>query len=185
MALNNTTGRYGTFSIGMHWLMFLLIVAVYASINLRELFPKGSDPREALKALHFMLGLTVFILVAIRLSVRIKRDSPPIYPAPVAWQRTSAKTVHVLLYGLMIVMPLLGWLTLSAAGKPIPFYGLQLPALISENKALGKTMIEIHKTIGTIGYYLIGIHTLAALFHHYIKRDTTLVRMLPCLKRKV
>lgn len=183
MARNNTNSRYGTFSIAMHWFMFLLIVAVYASINLRELFPKGSDPRETLKALHFMLGLTVLILVAIRLGVRMKSKTPAIYPAPEAWQRISAKTIHILLYGLMIAMPVLGWLTLSASGKPISFYGLQLPALISKNIELGKTIKEIHETIGTIGYYLIGLHALAALLHHYIQRDNTLTRMIPCLKK--
>ena len=90
-----------------------------------------------------------------------------------------AKLVHLALYALMIVMPLLGWALLSAAGKPIPFFGLELPAMIAENKETGKWLKEIHQTIGTVGYYLIGIHAVAALFHHYVVKDNTLVRMLP------
>lgn len=79
----------------------------------------------------------------------------------------------------MFVMPMLGWLMLSAAGKPIPFFGAQLPALLNENKALADQLKEVHETIGMIGYFLIGAHALAALFHHFITRDNTLVRMLP------
>lgn len=179
MTWKNTNNRYGTLSIGLHWLMLLLLIAVYASINLRELYPKGSDPREALKAWHFMLGLCVFILVNLRLYARISTPTPSISPEPVAWQKLSAKLMHIALYALMICMPLLGWLQLSAAGKVIPFFGFELPALIAKNKDLASVIKEIHETIGTMGYYLIGIHSLAALYHHYIKRDNTLIRMLP------
>ena len=79
----------------------------------------------------------------------------------------------------MLGMPLAGWLILSAAGKPIPFFGIHLPALIAENKDLSKLIKEVHETVGTIGYFLIGLHALAALFHHYVLRDNTLLRMLP------
>jgi cytochrome b561 len=79
----------------------------------------------------------------------------------------------------MIGMPLLGWLLLSAGGKPIPFFGLEFPALIGEDKGFARQVKEIHEAIGTIGYFLIGIHALAALYHHYVMRDNTLRRMLP------
>jgi cytochrome b561 len=87
--------------------------------------------------------------------------------------------MHVALYVLMIGMPVAGWLMLSADGKPIPFFGLQLPALIDKSKDLAKIIKEIHETGGTVGYYLIGLHAVAALFHHYYVRDNTLQRMLP------
>jgi cytochrome b561 len=87
--------------------------------------------------------------------------------------------VHAALYLLMMVLPLLGWLVLSAGGKPIPFFGLELPALIAENKANAKQIKELHETIATAGYFLIGLHAAAALFHHYWIGDNTLKRMLP------
>jgi len=80
---------------------------------------------------------------------------------------------------LMIVMPLIGWTLLSAEGKPIPFFGLQLPAFVSESKSLADQTKELHELIGTVGYFLIGLHALAALLHHYIVLDDTLRRMLP------
>lgn len=179
MTFRNTAQRYGSLSIGLHWFMVVLLVAVYACIELRELYPKGSDPREALKAWHFMLGLLVFLLATLRLAVRFSGSAPVIVPEPFQWQKVSAGVVHALLYVLMIAVPLGGWLMLSAAGKPIPFFGLDLPPLIGENKDLAKAVKEIHQTAGTAGYYLIGVHAVAALFHHYFMRDNTLLRMLP------
>lgn len=173
------TSHYRPLSISIHWLMLLLFVAVYGMIELRELFEKGSDPREALKAWHFMLGMLVFALVWMRLAARLSGPVPAIHPAPPRLQQRSSKLLHLGLYVLMIGMPLTGWLVLSAAGKPIPFFGLELPALVGENKALAKQLKELHETVGTTGYVLIGLHALAALYHHYIKRDDTLVRMLP------
>jgi len=79
----------------------------------------------------------------------------------------------------MIGMPLAGWLLLSAEGKPIPFFGLELPALIEQNRDLAHLIEEIHETGGTVGYFLVGIHAAAALFHHYVLQDNTLLRILP------
>lgn len=182
MTSSATSSRYGNLTIGLHWLIAILIVAVYLLIELRELYPKGSDPREAMKAWHFMLGLSVFFLAWLRLFVNIRATRPAIAPTPPVWQKISAGAVHGLLYLLLLGLPLAGWLMLSAAGKPIPFFSLELPPLIGENKELAKTIKEIHETGGTIGYYLIGLHTAAALFHHYLVRDNTLRRMLPLLK---
>ncbi|MDO9049939.1 MAG: cytochrome b [Methylotenera sp.] len=179
MSWKNTSKRYGTLSIGLHWLMLLLFIAVYACIELRELYPKGSDPREALKTWHFMLGLSIWVLVALRIYARLSSPIPSITPEPVRWQMLSAKLAHLALYGLMIIMPLLGWLLLSASGKPIPFFGLELPALVAKNKELAGLVKEVHQTMGVVGYYLIGLHATAALFHHYYIKDDTLIRILP------
>lgn len=171
--------RYAPASIALHWLMFVLIAAVYATIELRELFPKGSDPRNLMKTWHFMLGLSVLALVAIRVLLRLTRATPPITPAPAAWQEKLAKLGHLALYALMFAMPLAGWLILSAEGKEIPFFGLALPPLVGVDEHLAHDIEELHETVGEVGYWLIGLHAAAALFHHYLLRDNTLVRMLP------
>ncbi|MDO8457628.1 MAG: cytochrome b [Burkholderiaceae bacterium] len=179
MNRRNTTDRYGSLSIALHWVMVLLLIAVYACIELREFFPKDSDPRNALKTWHFMLGLSVLALVVVRMLVNLTSPTPRIVPNPPQWQNLSAKAMHIALYALMVGLPLAGWLMLSASGKPIPFFGLQLPALIGQNKELAGTIKELHEAGGTIGYFLIGLHALAGLYHHYFVRDNTLVRMLP------
>ena len=182
MNWKNRTSRYGTLTIGIHWLMLLLFIAIYATINLREIYEKGSDPREALKAWHFMLGLLAFALVWLRIAARFSGPTPVITPEPAKIQMLSAKLLHLTLYALMIGMPLTGWLLLSTAGKAIPFFGFELPALIGEDKDLSKQIKELHEFVGTMGYYLIGLHVIAALYHHYIKRDDTLTRILPLRK---
>ena len=179
MSLKNTSERYGALSIGMHWLMVVLIVGVYVCMDLHEFFPKGSDTRNALITGHFMLGLSVLALVWLRLLLRLMQMTPVITPTPNRLQQGLATALHWILYAFMFAMPILGWLILSAAGKPIPFWGLHLPALIAQNKDTAHQMGEIHETIGNIGYFLIGLHTVAALFHHYWQKDNTLLRMLP------
>ena len=163
----------------MHWLMLVLIVAVYAAIELRVLYPRGSVIREGLKTLHFTLGLCIFALVWLRLTLRFTNRSPLIVPPPPRWQLRIAHVVEFAIYVFMIAMPMLGWLTLSAEGKPISLFGLLLPALTGANEALAGQAKEIHELTGKAGYALLGVHALAALVHHYLQRDNTLRRMLP------
>lgn len=177
--MHSESNHYHALTIGMHWLTLLLLIGVYALIELRGMYPKGSDPRELMKQWHFMLGLMVSVLVFARLVSRLRWRVPPITPRPPVLQRWIATVMHIALYVFLIVMPLLGWLTLSAKGRVIPFFGLDLPALISVDKPLANNLEDIHALIGTAGYYLIGLHAAAALFHQYFLRDDTLRRMLP------
>ena len=170
----NTTAGYGWLSILLHWLMLVLIVAVYASMEFKSIFPKASAGREAMATWHYILGLSVFFLAWLRLLVRLGGSAPAIEPALPAWQAKIAKAVHWALYALMIALPLLGWMTLSAKGTSVPFFGIELPALVGESRAQAKWLKEIHETLATAGYALIGLHAAAALYHHYLKRDNTL-----------
>src|SRR3989338_4952720 len=164
MPWKNTEARYGSLNIALHWLMLILIAGVYACIELKW---------------HFMLGLAVFTLVWLRLLARLIAPTPVIQPTLPTWQAIPAKLMHLALYGLMIGAPLAGWLILSAAGKPIPFFGLELPPLVSNNPDLAGTIKEWHELAGSAGYWLIGLHAAAGLFHHFVVRDNTLTRILP------
>ncbi|EJL86590.1 cytochrome B561 [Polaromonas sp. CF318] len=173
-----TEKRYGPLSIGLHWFMLVLLAAVYICMELSGTFPKGSDMRSGLRTWHYMLGLSVFVLAWLRLAVNLCHRAPPVAPAPPLWQSRLARLVHAGLYVLMIGLPLAGWLVLSARGQPIPFFGLQLPALMAESKNAAGWIKEIHEAGATVGYFLVGLHALAALYHHYLLRDNTLTRML-------
>lgn len=175
----NSTDRYNVLSITLHWVMVLLLIAVYTFINLADVFPKGSDARNLMKTWHFMLGLSVLALVLVRIVVNLLNTAPRIVPNPPVWQTKLAKAMHFALYALMLGLPIAGWLMLSASGKPIPFFGLQLPSLLTENKNLADNIKELHEAGGTIGYFLIGLHALAGLYHHYVVKDNTMLRMLP------
>lgn len=180
MPWKNSKSRYGNAVIGLHWVMLLLLAAVYACMELRGLAPSGSELRSALKPLHFLLGLSVLALVTVRLAVRWTAGAAPgIQPALPKWQNRLSQLMHFALYAFMIATPLLGWLTLSAEGKPIVLFGLHVLSLAATNEPLADQLKDVHETLATVGYFLFGMHAAAALFHHYVKRDSTLSRMLP------
>lgn len=180
MGLKNSNFHYSPWIIGLHWLMLVLLIFVYASMELRGLVPKGSELRTSLKSLHFLLGLCVLLLVMVRIGVRCRSGTVPDIEPPIPiWQIKFVSLMHYALYSFMIAMPLLGWLALSAAGKPIILFGLPLPSLISSSEPLSHQLKEVHEALATVGYILIGLHAAAALIHHYLIRDNTLLRMLP------
>ena len=172
----NTT-RFRPSIVVLHWLTLFLLVGVYASIELRVQFPRGSDTRELLKYWHFILGLLVFGVTWLRLALRATSSSPAIIPAPPAWQSVLSRLAAMLLYAIMLALPVLGYLTLNAAGKPLLVFEMQLPVLVVTNRDLSSQLKELHESIATAGYFLIGLHSLAALYHHYLVRDNTLRRM--------
>ena len=174
----STKERYGLLSIALHWLMAGLLVAVYASMELHEALP-GQE--QAWKAWHYALGLGVLALVVVRLAVRLAGSRPRIHPQPPAWQRGLAASTHAALYLFMVAMPLLGWLALSGEGEAarLPLLGWPVPLLRGVGESLGEAGEELHEAIAVAGYWLIGLHTVAALVHHYLIRDDTLRRMLP------
>jgi cytochrome b561 len=121
----------------------------------------------------------VLVLLVARVIVRLMSAASHIEPKPPKWQTIFASWTHVALYAWMVAMPLLGWLTISAEGKMVSFFGLELPQLISASESVADWTQELHEGGGTVGYFLIGLHAAAALFHHYVVRDNTLRRMLP------
>jgi cytochrome b561 len=172
--------RYPDSAILLHWLVLILVVAAYACILLRTNFERGSDIREGLKAWHFMLGLSVLAATFLRIGLRaMVWKTPPITPPPPRMLHLPSIAAHLAIYAWLIAMPIAGWTILSAEGNPIPFWGLNLPPLTSPDKVLADQVKELHETSGTIGYFLLGLHAAAALFHHYLMKDDTLRRMLP------
>ena len=99
---------------------------------------------------------------------------------PAAWQAAPAGLLHVLLYAFLVVMPVLGLLTAWADGKTllVPFTQIALPAPIAPDQALAEQLEDLHGGIGEFFYWVIGLHVLAALYHHFVRRDDTLRRML-------
>ena len=179
MSYLNTKERYGSLSIALHWLMVLLFIGVYACMEFSDSYPKGSDTRALLKGLHFSFGMCILILVWVRIAARVMAPTPEIVPTIPAWQVLFSKLIHLVLYVFMIGMPLAGYIGRMLAGKVTYVFGIALPVFLDVNKDMAENIFDLHETIGNLGYYLIGLHAVAALFHHYIKRDNTLSRMLP------
>ncbi|WP_085602878.1 MULTISPECIES: cytochrome b [unclassified Pseudomonas] len=174
--------RYGKLSITLHWLMLALFVGVYACVEIKVFMPKGSEARGLLMGLHGVFGASIFVMVWVRLLGRLS-PRPPITPKPPAWQTAIAHLMHLALYVLMIVTPVLAWLMLAVGDKPFPYFGFHLPAPVAVDPDMAKQIKYWHELLGSTGYWLIGLHAAAGLFHHYWVRDNTLLRMLPSRQR--
>lgn len=174
------TIRYTPAQRRLHWAMALLVGLAYLLIEQRGLFPRGTAARAAMVQGHFWTGLVILALAWWRLFLRRRDGAPAITPPLSAWNTMTARLLHLALYLFLLVMPLLGLATAWSDGKAvlIPFTQVALPALLPENAALAHTLEELHATIGEVFYYVIGAHVIAALWHHWMRRDDTLIRML-------
>ncbi len=180
MAPIKPSSRYVASIRWMHWVIFALVLLAYICINLFEQFPKGSATRGNVLAAHYTAGLAVLLLVLPRLLLRLRNGRPSILPTPPRWTELLGNVTHVALYLFLLIQPILGIITLQIGGKPVTLFGVTLlPAFVSPpNKVLSHQFEDIHSTLGTIFYYVIGLHILAAFWHHFARRDNTLKRML-------
>lgn len=179
MSLKNDPCRYGAVSRALHWGIAALAIAAILFVEIHEAFPKGTEPRKALMVLHIQIGMLLFGLTALRMAWRAANPPPAITPAPQAWEARLATVMHVALYATMLALPVLGVAMGQAGGKTVAFLGMPLPVFLAEDKALGKMLKEAHEVIGNVAIGLIAFHAAAAAWHHFIKRDDTLTRMLP------
>ncbi|MDY7579754.1 cytochrome b [Herbaspirillum sp. RTI4] len=169
--------RYHPASVFFHWMIFLLFVIALAVIEYRGDVPKGDPLRDTLRTIHMMTGQLVFLFAAFRIAARFRFGVPAALPGP-RWQTWSGEAVHILLYVIMFALPITGVLFTQAGGRDVSFFGLILPQLISPDAALKESIRDIHELIGNAVYYVVGLHALAALWHHFIRKDSTLRRML-------
>ena len=172
--------RYSTAQRNLHWIILILIVLAYITMEFRGEFARGSAGRVFMVQSHFWLGISILALFIPRILLRFKRGTPAIEPALPAWQANLSKLLHVAIYIFLFAQPLLGLATVWTDGKVImiPFTGIELPALLAANKELAHQLEDLHKLLAEIFYYLVGFHVLAALYHHFIRKDDTLKRMV-------
>ena len=169
--------RYSTPAIVLHWLVALLIFAGFP-LGLYMVDLPLSPDKLKLYSYHKWIGITVLLLVAVRVSWRLTHVPPPLPASVAAWQRQASAVVHGLLYLLMIAIPLSGWLMSSAKGFQTVWFGvLPLPDLIGKDKALGDLLAEVHKILNFTLLGLVVLHVGAALQHHFIERQPFLQRM--------
>ena len=180
MALRNTPTRYGSIAVSLHWLTVLLVACAFLFIELKGEFPKGSYWRAALASWHMQAGVTVLLLTLLRLIWRaLNPRTPAIMPTPSKAVTGLSHLAHFVLYLVLLALPILGFCMQGAAGKMVPWLGLSIPPLLSTQPELAQMLKNWHETLGTLFYWLIGLHALAAIWHHWGVRDNTLLRMIP------
>ena len=168
--------KYPKIQIQLHWLMFLLIALAAVSVEVSEIFPKGSYMRAELKNIHIWLGESVFVFLILRILTRLSFKQPQIF-SDISWQVTLVKLVYASFYLLMLIIPITGLFLLQAGGKEALFFGYALPEVIAPDRELKKIIKEIHEFLSNGFYLLIIFHVAAAFWHHYILKDDSFKRM--------
>lgn len=169
--------RYNVLAITFHWGVGLIIIGLLAVGLIMDDLPKPD--KYVVYGWHKAFGIIVLALVTLRFAWRMKKV-PPALPASIPhYQVVISKITHLALYCLMFAMPLVGWMMSSAGGHPVSVFGLPIPAIVEENKELGKLMHELHEWGAWALIALISLHIGAALYHQFIRKDGILLRMVP------
>ena len=173
--------RYGVVAIGLHWLIAIAILGSFALGFYMSDLPL-SPQKLKFYSWHKWAGVSIFLCVLVRLLWRLSHRPPELPDSIPAWQRKVAGATHMLLYLLMFVVPLTGWLMSSAKGFQTVYFGvLPLPDLLAKNDELGERLEQAHALLNYGMAALVVAHLGAALKHHFIDRDEVLARMLPFL----
>lgn len=190
MAFTNSTARYGSVAMTFHWIIATLLVTNLALGLYFGEFEAHSDPiRFLLIQTHKSIGLTVLVLSIARLAWRFVNPIPPL-PSDFGFgSRVLARGTHWLFYVLIIGIPLAGWSMVSSSplGTPTMYFGLirwpAIPLLAAlpraEKREYVFTFATVHNLLAYLAIALIVLHVSAALWHHFLRRDTVLRRMLP------
>jgi cytochrome b561 len=163
----------------LHWLTvgcMLLVFVLAFSID----FAASRASHNDILQLHRLMGLTIWLITLFRLVWR-QNATYPDWPGDMTKaMRVLARITEYSLYAMLVLQPILGVMQTNAHGDRVslPFVG-QLPALIGKNLPLAGQLLAAHKAVGFSLLGLIAFHATAALFHHFVRRDDVLRRMLP------
>jgi cytochrome b561 len=169
--------RYTATAIVLHWLIAVLVIGNFAWGWWMQEIPK-SPPGIRADAfnLHKSIGLTLVLLMAVRLGWRVRHPAPPLPPLPL-WQARAARWTHALLYVALIAMPVTGYLGSVYSGYPVKFFGVTLPAWGSKQPELKDLFGVAHLYASWVLAGLVALHVAAALKHAVADRDGILGRM--------
>lgn len=178
-ALPSNSERYTPLAMFLHWLIALVLLAQFCfGLYMADL--PLSPTKLKLYSYHKWAGVSVFMLVALRLCWRGLHAPPPLPYGTPAWQVKVAGWGHALLYVLMFLVPLSGWLMSSAKGFQTVYFGVwPIPDLLAKDEALGSALVELHAWLNMLLALVVLGHVGAALKHQYIDRDGLLLRMMP------
>ena len=184
MQLFNSMKHYGAIPQALHWLTVFLVALAWALGIFDDVLPKGG-PRDAGLFAHIFAGIAIIALLVARVIWRLADPSPP----PVAtefgawmgkWLDPASRIAHFALYVLLVAVPIAGIILQFARGDALPLFGLaEIPSPWLKDRAFAHNVKEVHEILAHALVILAAFHAAAALIHHLIFRDRTLVRMLP------
>ncbi|MFL5332308.1 MAG: cytochrome b [Geminicoccaceae bacterium] len=174
----NTAERWGNVQIGLHWTIAALILIQVPAAWGMVLSAPGAV-QDLLYNVHKNVGVIVFVLACVRLAWRWGQPVP-LLPADLpAWQARAARVTHFLLYLLLFLMPITGFLYTALSGFPIPLFMIwDLSHLVAVNKPAGEWFKIAHLSLQWLLYLTVLLHVAGALQHHLVRKDWVLRRML-------
>ena len=180
MEWRNSSAGYGAIPQMLHWITVALVILAWALGQFDDAFPKGAA-RTASLMIHISAGLAVIGALVLRLCWRFADPPPPVqHTALGAWLDRTGRLVHYLLYALLIAVPISGIVLQFARGQPLPLFGLtEIASPWPADRAFTRTVKEVHEVTANALVILAALHATAAMLHHWVLRDRTLVRMLP------
>lgn len=178
MTATTATLTYSATAKRLHWLIVLLVAIQFVTAYLLPHIGRNTPPSTVIN-LHFSFGILILVVMAVRFLHRLRhpvpleaKDSRPV-------EQFLAKTIHHLFYVILLIGPVLGWASASAHKLPVILFGIvTLPAIAQPGAGWANQAGDIHSTAMWALLWLIGLHAAAALYHHLIRRDGTLRRML-------
>ncbi|MEJ2375018.1 MAG: cytochrome b [Pseudolabrys sp.] len=173
-------GTYSGAARSLHWLILALLIAQFVFAWSMPHIGR-TVPKSTVIDLHVWFGVTILFVVVIRLIVRLTHGEPVPEDGLPPWQRQTARVMHWLLYVLLFVIPILGWMNASWRGMHVTFFGLfELPKLLATRAPGWGFTGDLHGFLANwVLLVLVGLHVAAALYHYLIRRDRVMQRMLP------
>ena len=186
MQLANSKTQYGAVPQILHWLTALFVICGWLFGTFLDDLPKGSI-RSAGLVVHMTLGQFVVVFLIARLVWRMANPPPPPEPTRFGWlQQAIAAFTHYVLYALLVAVPFMGILVQLKRGHALPLFGIwDLNSPWPVDRAMAKNLLQVHEYLADALLLLAGVHAMAALVHHYLFEDRTLLRMLPGVTRPV
>lgn len=177
MSWRNTDNNYGRISKIFHWVLFVLIaMMIIGALSTADV--KGPEKADLIQT-HKSLGATILLLVCLRLFWRLTNSVPRQPEGTPAWQRILAALNHYALYLLMLAQPITGILMTQAKGYSVEPFGLfTLPTWIAPDEAKHEFYEGMHEALWITLVTLVALHVAAACYHHWVKRDGVMRRML-------
>jgi cytochrome b561 len=175
--LMNTRDQFGFIARLLHWLIAALVIGLLVVGTTLLFLPSGVIKNFVIN-MHKSFGVILLALMIVRLIWRIANPQPrDLSDSPVF--NYIARLVHVVLYVLLFLQPLVGILMSQAFGYPVAVFGLfSLPRLVWHSKSLGSFLLQVHGVVAVLLAAIILVHVAAALKHHFIDRNRTLMRMI-------
>jgi len=178
MPIKNTPDRYGIVARYLHWLI-VIGITIMLIIGFFHDYIGDKALRSTFMRFHMSLGILILVLMVLRLLWALTSHKPQPLPNIPRWQQIASKAAHGLLYAVLILMPISGWVMVNAHGGSPVFFGLfKLPAIVPANKAFASFMSDVHSFLAWTIIVLVAIHLIAIIKHLVVDKHNLFKRMI-------